>query len=263
MAPETQRTHVAKRTLDTQLHDNSQSLRQRYQGKVLASPGLWPLVRFELATLLATNLGGAIGYLLRKTLFKRLFRRVGAGVIFGRGLTLRHPDRIDLGDRVAIDDYVMLDACGAGPAGIAIGAGAIVSRNVVIQAKEGPVTLGSRCDLGSNAVISSISGVRLGNCVLVAANCYIGGGMYRHADTTTPMMDQGLETAGAVEIGDDVWLGAGVIVTDGRKIGDGAILGAGAVVTKDIPAYAIAVGVPARVVGYRRQAGSDNETTGA
>ena len=52
-------------------------------------------------------------------------------------------------------------------------------------------------------------------------------------------------------IGNDVWLGADVIILSGLTIGDGAIIGAGSVVTKDIPPYAIAVGAPARVIKYR------------
>jgi phosphonate metabolism protein (transferase hexapeptide repeat family) len=54
-----------------------------------------------------------------------------------------------------------------------------------------------------------------------------------------------------VEIGHDVWLGHGVLVLAGVAIGTGAAVGAGAVVTKDIPPYAIAVGVPAQVIKYR------------
>jgi phosphonate metabolism protein (transferase hexapeptide repeat family) len=54
-----------------------------------------------------------------------------------------------------------------------------------------------------------------------------------------------------VTIGHDVWIGHGAIVLPGRSIGTGAVIGAGSVVTKDIPAYAIAVGNPARVVRQR------------
>lgn len=52
-------------------------------------------------------------------------------------------------------------------------------------------------------------------------------------------------------IGNDVFIGANVTVLDGVEIADGAVIGAGAVVVNDIPAYAIAVGVPAKVVKYR------------
>jgi acetyltransferase-like isoleucine patch superfamily enzyme len=54
-----------------------------------------------------------------------------------------------------------------------------------------------------------------------------------------------------VVIGDDVFLGTQVIVNDGVTIGQGSVIGAGSLVTKDIPPYAIAYGVPARVVGDR------------
>lgn len=54
-----------------------------------------------------------------------------------------------------------------------------------------------------------------------------------------------------VTIGNDVWIGHGAIVLPGRNVGDGAVIGAGAVVTKDIPAYAVAVGNPARVLRQR------------
>lgn len=53
------------------------------------------------------------------------------------------------------------------------------------------------------------------------------------------------------EIGNDVWIAAGVQIMRRVNVGDGAVIGGGAVVTKDIPPYSIAVGVPAKVIGYR------------
>lgn len=54
-----------------------------------------------------------------------------------------------------------------------------------------------------------------------------------------------------INIGHDVWVGARALIMDGVTIGDGAIVAAGAVVTKDVPAYAIVGGVPAKVLRYR------------
>jgi acetyltransferase-like isoleucine patch superfamily enzyme len=52
-------------------------------------------------------------------------------------------------------------------------------------------------------------------------------------------------------IGNDVWIGVNAIIMDGITVGNGAIIGAGAIVTHDVPAYAIVVGVPAKLIKYR------------
>lgn len=53
------------------------------------------------------------------------------------------------------------------------------------------------------------------------------------------------------KIGNDVWLGKNAIITNGAYIGNGVIAGAGSIITKDVPDYAIVVGVPARIIRYR------------
>lgn len=54
-----------------------------------------------------------------------------------------------------------------------------------------------------------------------------------------------------IKIGNDVWLGCNVLITNGVNIGNGVIAGAGAVITKDVPDYAVVAGVPARIIRYR------------
>lgn len=68
---------------------------------------------------------------------------------------------------------------------------------------------------------------------------------------TTFVDAQKFEEFAEIEIGNDVWIGARVLVTDGVKIGDGAILAAGAVVTKDVEPYSIVGGIPAKHIKYR------------
>lgn len=63
--------------------------------------------------------------------------------------------------------------------------------------------------------------------------------------------DQFQENVGPVKIGNDVWIGANVLIIDGIKVGDGAIIAAGAVVNRDVDPYAIVGGVPARIIRYR------------
>lgn len=54
-----------------------------------------------------------------------------------------------------------------------------------------------------------------------------------------------------IRIGNDVWLGRNVLITNGANIGNRVIAGAGAVITRDVPDYAVVVGVPAKIIRYR------------
>ena len=54
-----------------------------------------------------------------------------------------------------------------------------------------------------------------------------------------------------ITIGNDVWLGRNVIITNSSNIGNGVIAGAGSIITKDIPDYAVIVGAPARIIRFR------------
>ncbi len=247
-----ERQLIEKAPLAEKLGRSEVSILKRYQEKVLGHSRLLPFLHYELANLFLANLSGSLGYALRKAFYKRLFKSTAGGLILGKGVVLRHPNQIRLGARVAVDDYVLLDASGAGEQGIVIGDDVIISRNCVIQGKTGPVAIGSKTDIGCNVILSSGGGVTIGNSVLIAGNCYIGGGRYITDRTDIPMMEQGLYTNGPVVIGDDVWLGAGSVVLDGVQIGKGCIVGAGAVVTKNLPDYAIAAGVPAKIIKMRQ-----------
>lgn len=247
-----ERQLISKIPITEQLDPTGSSLLKKYQEKTLGNHGFSSLLYYELTTLLFGNLSGALGYLLRKRFYQNLFKSVGRSVILGKGLVLRHPKCITLGRGVAIDDYTLLDGSGAGERGIVLEDRVILSRNCVIQGKTGPVEIGKKTDIGCNTIISSTSGVSIGNSVLIAGNCYIGGGRYLADRIDIPMMEQGVYSKGPVVVEDDVWIGTGATVLDGVRIGKGCIIGAGAVVTKNLPEYAVAVGVPARVVQIRQ-----------
>ena len=247
---------IPKVSLSEQLNQEESSLLRRYQAKVLGNESFFSLVQYELANLLLSNLSGGLGYLLRKKFYRHFFGSLGAGTILGKGIVLRHPQRITLGQGVAIDDYVLLDASGAGQEGIRLEDRVIVSRNCVIQGKTGPVIIGGETDIGCHAILSSSAGIFIGKSVLIAGNCYLGGGRYVSERLDIPMMEQGVYSKGPVVIGDGTWLGAGAIVLDGVEIGQGCIVGAGAVVTKNLPDYAVAVGVPAKVMKIRNHTNS-------
>jgi galactoside O-acetyltransferase len=127
---------------------------------------------------------------------------------------------------------------------------AIMARSY-IYAVTGECTIGPDTSLNNNVQLGANGGIiSIGRGVLIGPNCVLRAADHVFQDPTRPIKDQG-HAFGEIIIEDDVWLGANVVVTRNVRIGRGAVVGAGAVVTRDVPALAIVVGVPARVIGVR------------
>jgi acetyltransferase-like isoleucine patch superfamily enzyme len=132
-----------------------------------------------------------------------------------------------------------------------IGPGVRMSPNVSlrngVRIKIGAYShIGSRCSIWAG---DSVGKITLGRHALLGPEVFITASNYQ-IKPGTPVMDQP-KLERDVVIGDDVWLGARVMVVPGVEIGDGCIIGASSVVTRSIPAGSIAVGNPARIVGHR------------
>ena len=116
------------------------------------------------------------------------------------------------------------------------------------------VHVGEGCCLWAG---NSTGVITLGDNALLGPGVFITASNYGLEPGTPVMYQETVERN--VVIGADVWLGARVVVLAGVSIGEGAVVGAGAVVTHDLPAGCVAVGVPARVVGWRDPARSGGD----
>lgn len=217
--------------------NSSSSALKKYQEMLVGSTNYSYLARYELIDMFIGPLPGALGMFLRKGLYPSLFQKIGRNVNFGRSISLRYPNKIVLGDAVAIDSFCLLD----GTHGIHVGNRVLIGRNSIIQAKNGPISIGDDSVIASMTVLGSVGGIQLGNSVMISGQVYIGGGRYRTDDVTKPIKEQELYSNGPVVIGDDVWIGAGAVIMDGVKIGAGSVVGAGCLVQEDIPEYTVVV----------------------
>lgn len=157
------------------------------------------------------------------------FRALGDPVVFEAGVLVFHPETIRVGSGVYVGHRAMLKGH-----------------------PRGEMLIGDGCWIGQNAFLHSAGGLTIGTNVGIGPNVSILTSQHGEDGRSVPILRSTLHFAPVV-IGDDADIGLGAVVLPGVTIGRGAQIGAGAVVATDIPKYAVAVGVPARVLRLRAE----------
>lgn len=138
----------------------------------------------------------------------------------------------------------------AGRPNVRLGAHCRLGREVFFETgPAGQIELGAHVRINQGSLLVSYSRLRVGDETLIGEYVSIRDADHGMA-VGQPMRLQPHESA-PITIGRDVWIARGVVILKGVTIGDGAVIGANSVVTKDVPAMAIAAGVPARVLRQR------------
>jgi acetyltransferase-like isoleucine patch superfamily enzyme len=141
---------------------------------------------------------------------------LGRSYVYGTG-------NIRVGDNVLLYPNLHLETQGSGS--IEIGDNVVLSTNVHLVSM-------AKVTIGRGSLIGEFTSIR------DASHTRLPGQLIRNAD----------HKATPIRIGDEVWIGRGVIILEGTNIGDGATVGANAVVTRDVPAGMTVVGIPARPI---------------
>jgi galactoside O-acetyltransferase len=138
------------------------------------------------------------------------------------------------------------------PRRLSVGRDVVIDAGVVLHcggmdwSPGGMIVLGDRVYLGPNAVLFGAGGIEVGSDVLISPGVVITSHQHTFAEATRRIREQPLEFAGVV-IEDDVWIGANAVILPGVRLGRGCVVGAGAVVTRDVRSRAVVLGVPAKV----------------
>lgn len=123
-----------------------------------------------------------------------------------------------------------------------LGEGTLIYPSVVIHNPE-QVRIGARCAIAEFVHMWGGGGIAIGDAVIIASHTVITS--LTHDKHAACFRETTLHAK--VVIGDNVWIGAGAIILPGVTLGSGCIVGASAVVTRDVPAGALVMGMPARV----------------
>lgn len=172
----------------------------------------------------------------------RYFEHIGSGSTIGRYTTYIGEQYISIGKNSYIGDYGRLTAYSHYP--------------LTNQCFTPKILIGDNCSIGPQSHITAINNITIGNNVLTGPRVLITDNA--HGESIDNILDiapsrRNLVSNGSVIIEDNVWIGEGAMIMPNVKIGKGSIIAANSVVTKDIPAYCIAAGVPAKIIKQIRK----------
>jgi acetyltransferase-like isoleucine patch superfamily enzyme len=155
---------------------------------------------------------------------------------------LRH---VDLGARVRLRGRPVVVARGQLVIGDRVQLVSTVARLELVAERHGTLRIGERSLVNFGCSIVALERVTIGARCLIGPHCMIMDTGFHRIEPDRRL--DPAETA-PITLGDNVWLGARVMVSPGVTIGDDSVIGMGSVVTHDVPPRTVAVGVPARVV---------------
>lgn len=160
------------------------------------------------------------------------FKEFGSQSLLAPGVTLLSPQHISIGNNTSIMRHCVLETC----------------PNAQLQPN---LTIGDNVSIGEYSHITCAQKIEIGDGLLTGRFVLItdnGHGNSSVEEADIPPILRPVYSNGPIKIGKNVWIGDKVTILPNISIGDGAIIAANAVVTKDIPAYTIAAGCPAKIV---------------
>lgn len=171
--------------------------------------------------------------------FKNSPQNISIGII-GQ---IQCPDYISIGDNTRFGDWIFLTAWN--------NYHSIIDGKETIQKLNPVLSIGELCNFGAFNHITCTNKVTIGDGVLTGKWVTITDNS--HGDTNIETLKirpekRRIVSKGPVVIGNNVWIGDKATILPGVTIGDGAVVAANAVVTKDVPAYSVVAGNPARII---------------
>lgn len=177
----------------------------------------------------------------------KLLAHLGEEVYIHPSVTLNWPEKISIGKGSKIYKDAFLNCRSSNDIGMHIGKGVKIHQYTYVDPYGGCINLEDNVGIGHHCVIGGHGGLKVKEYTKIAGLTYVIPANHIFQRKDIPYIKQG-ETKEGIEIGSNVWIGAGCLILDGVKIGDNAVIGAGSVVSRSIPKNVLALGTPAEVV---------------
>lgn len=199
------------------------------------------------------------GVIFMLGLLRGFFRKIGLNycgkkLFIGKHVQLMGKKKINFGNNVRIENNVSID--GLSRKGIYFGDRVKIGANSKIIVSGSLSNLGSHLKIGDdtsfaeNSFFGAAGGIDIGNDVIAGQNVRFHAENHNYKDLSIPIRLQGINRKG-IKIGNNVWIGSGVVFLDGAEIGDGSIIAANSTVSKKFEANSVIAGTPAKVIKRR------------
>lgn len=182
------------------------------------------------------------------------YESISHSIFVGRNVKLYDKKKLSIGSKTKIHNRVKIDALSTD--GVKIGCNCVLGENSKIECTGSlehigkGVVIGDRTTFGSDCYFGAAGGIKIGSDVVAGQCIRFHSENHNYNDMTKPIREQGVSHKG-IEVGNNCWIGAGVVFLDGAKIGDGCVVAANAVVTGEFSNNLIIGGVPGKVIKER------------
>ena len=214
---------------------------------------------FELDSRISTGYIAGLcwkyGWMMVRGKTRSCFHSSIANTIFiGAGVRLYCKKLMSIGSKTKIRDHVKIDALSTD--GVKIGRNCVIGENTKIECTGSlsrigkGIVIGDNTTFGNDCYFGAAGGIEIGQDVIAGQYIRFHSENHNYSDINMHIKDQGVTHKG-IEIGDNCWIGAGVVFLDGAELGNGCVVGANAVVTKKFPDNSVIAGVPAKLIKER------------
>ena len=180
--------------------------------------------------------------------------KISRNVFIGKHVKLYMKQHISIGEKTKLHDNVVIDALSK--EGVVLGHHVVLGRGTTIECTGSlaaigkGVRIGDRTTFGGECFFGAAGGIEIGDDVVAGQFIRFHSENHNYENMEVLIKDQGVTHKG-IKIGNNCWIGSGVVFLDGARLEDGCVVAANAVVTKHFPANSVIGGVPAKIIKQR------------